>query len=145
VWSNQADWYGRGAWDVWRKERFDVENWRKETTWEIFCWVDRVSLITNSMHCLSSVYWVITPLHFSGLSAAHHQELEYIHIYIDICMWQMVLIILCSWLSADLAFCWLLWTWWWTFRFYRVRGIYWLTEKLLASGVLLRGVSCKRP
>jgi hypothetical protein len=34
------------------------------------------------MHCLSSVYWVITPLHVSGVSAAHYQEVEYIYVYI---------------------------------------------------------------
>jgi hypothetical protein len=32
------------------------------------------------MHCLSSVYWAITPLHVSGLSAAHHQEIECIYV-----------------------------------------------------------------
>jgi hypothetical protein len=29
---------------------------------------------------LSSVYWVITPLHVSGVSAAHHQEVEFIYV-----------------------------------------------------------------
>jgi hypothetical protein len=29
---------------------------------------------TNLMHYLSSVYWVTTPLHVSGLLVAHHQE-----------------------------------------------------------------------
>jgi hypothetical protein len=33
-------------------------------------------IITNTMHHLSSVYWVITPLHVSGVSAAQHQEVE---------------------------------------------------------------------
>jgi hypothetical protein len=32
------------------------------------------------MHCLSSVYCVITPLHVSGVSAAHHQEVECIYV-----------------------------------------------------------------
>jgi hypothetical protein len=32
--------------------------------------------ISITMHCLSSVYWVITPMHDSGASAAHHQEVE---------------------------------------------------------------------
>jgi hypothetical protein len=38
-----------------------------------------ISIITNTMHCLSSVYWVITPPHVSGTSAAHHQEVEFIY------------------------------------------------------------------
>jgi hypothetical protein len=29
---------------------------------------------TNMMHYLSSIYWVTTPLHFSGLLASHQQE-----------------------------------------------------------------------
>jgi hypothetical protein len=32
------------------------------------------------MHCLSSVCWVITPLHVSGVSAAHHQAVECIYV-----------------------------------------------------------------
>jgi hypothetical protein len=32
------------------------------------------------MHCLSSVYWVITPLHVSGVLSAHHQEVECIYV-----------------------------------------------------------------
>jgi hypothetical protein len=32
------------------------------------------------MHCLPSVYLVTTPLHVSGVSAAHHQEVECIHV-----------------------------------------------------------------
>jgi hypothetical protein len=48
------------------------------------CCVDRASLIiwriTNSMHCLSSVYWVITSLYVSGVSAAHRQEAECIYV-----------------------------------------------------------------
>jgi hypothetical protein len=46
----------------------------------ILCYVDRASwiiwIITNSMHYLSSIYWIITPLHISGVSTAHHQEVE---------------------------------------------------------------------
>jgi len=30
---------------------------------------------TNSMHCLSSVYFVSQPLHVSGVFVAYHQEL----------------------------------------------------------------------
>jgi hypothetical protein len=69
--------------------------------YQILCWVDRSSrviwTITNSMYCLSSVYWVITPLHASGVSAAHHQGAE------CICVWQMVLVIFPRWLSAGLG------------------------------------------
>jgi hypothetical protein len=36
---------------------------------------------TNLMHYLSSVYWVTTPLHVSGLLLAHHQEVA-ISIYV---------------------------------------------------------------
>jgi hypothetical protein len=32
------------------------------------------------MHCLSSVYWLITALHVMGVSAAHHQEAECIYV-----------------------------------------------------------------
>jgi hypothetical protein len=32
------------------------------------------------MHCLSTVYCVITPLHVSGVSAVHHQEVECIYV-----------------------------------------------------------------
>jgi hypothetical protein len=32
------------------------------------------------MHCFSSVYSVITILHVSGISAAHHQEVECIYV-----------------------------------------------------------------
>jgi hypothetical protein len=49
------------------------------------------------MHCLSSVYVVITPLHVLGVSAAHHQEVDCIYV------WQMIFIILLSWLSKGLA------------------------------------------
>jgi hypothetical protein len=47
---------------------------------EIFTWI-----ITNTMHCLSSVYWVITPLYVSGASAAHHQEAECIYVVNGTC------------------------------------------------------------
>jgi hypothetical protein len=62
-------------------------------------------MIINTMHCFSSVYWVITPLRVPGVSAAHHQEVEYIYIYIYVCVcvWQMVLVILLSWLSSGLV------------------------------------------
>jgi hypothetical protein len=44
-------------------------------------------LLSNTMHGLSSVYWGIKPLHMSGALAAHHQQVEYIciFIYIYIC------------------------------------------------------------
>jgi hypothetical protein len=32
------------------------------------------------MHCLSSVYLTITPLHVYGVSAAHHQDVECIYV-----------------------------------------------------------------
>jgi hypothetical protein len=54
------------------------------TDFSILCEDDRASWIiwrlTNSMHCLSSVHWVITPLHVSGISAAHHQEEECVYV-----------------------------------------------------------------
>ena len=34
---------------------------------------------TNLMHYLSSVYFVIQPLHVSGISVAHHQEVYCIY------------------------------------------------------------------
>jgi hypothetical protein len=37
-------------------------------------------MITNSIHCLYSDYWVITPLHVSGLSATHRQKVECIYV-----------------------------------------------------------------
>jgi hypothetical protein len=37
------------------------------------------------MHCTSSVYCVITPIHVSGVSAAHHQEEEYVYVASGIC------------------------------------------------------------
>jgi hypothetical protein len=37
------------------------------------------------MYCLSSVYSVIIPLHVSGVSAAHHQEEEFIYVANDTC------------------------------------------------------------
>jgi hypothetical protein len=36
--------------------------------------------ITITMHCLSSVYWVITLIHVSGVSAVHHQEVECMYV-----------------------------------------------------------------
>jgi hypothetical protein len=48
------------------------------------CLVDREfwikCILTNTMHCLCSVYWVITPLHVSGASVAHHQEVECLYV-----------------------------------------------------------------
>jgi hypothetical protein len=48
------------------------------------CLVDRASwivwIITNTMHCLSSVYWTITPLHVAGASAAHHHEVACMYV-----------------------------------------------------------------
>jgi uncharacterized cupin superfamily protein len=32
------------------------------------------------MHCLSLVYWIITPLQISGVSTAHHQEEERVYV-----------------------------------------------------------------
>jgi hypothetical protein len=48
----------------------------------LLCWpciVNCVS-ITNSMHCLSLVFWINTPLHVSGVSTAHHHEVECIYV-----------------------------------------------------------------
>jgi hypothetical protein len=39
-----------------------------------------ILIITNTMHCLSSVYWVFIPLHVSDVSAALHQEVECIYV-----------------------------------------------------------------
>jgi hypothetical protein len=39
-----------------------------------------ICIITNSIDCLSLVYWIITPLQVSGVSAAHHQEVECIYV-----------------------------------------------------------------
>jgi len=36
---------------------------------------------TNLMHYLSLVYFVNQPLHISGISVGHHQEVYYIYIY----------------------------------------------------------------
>jgi hypothetical protein len=64
----------------------------------ILCWVDHASriiwIITNSMHCLSSVYWVITPLHVLGISAAHHQE---VWVYICGKWYSLYFCIDCQW------------------------------------------------
>jgi hypothetical protein len=48
----------------------------------MLCWpcISNYMKNTNSMHFLSSVYWVITPVHVSGVSAAHHQEVECIYV-----------------------------------------------------------------
>jgi hypothetical protein len=35
-----------------------------------------IYIITNSMHCLSLFYRIITPLHVSDVSLAHYQEVE---------------------------------------------------------------------
>jgi len=48
------------------------------------CFVDRASryirvMKTNWMHYLSSVYFVSQPLHVSGMSVVHHQEVKYIY------------------------------------------------------------------
>jgi hypothetical protein len=43
----------------------------------MFCWpyIQKYACNeTNLMHCLSSVYWVTTPLHVLGLLVAHHEE-----------------------------------------------------------------------
>jgi hypothetical protein len=34
------------------------------------------------MHCVSSLYWVTAPLHVSEPFVAHHQEVDYIYIYV---------------------------------------------------------------
>jgi hypothetical protein len=47
------------------------------------CW-GRV-LKTNSMHCLSSVYFVNQPLHVLGIFVAHHQEVYCIYTAIGMC------------------------------------------------------------
>jgi hypothetical protein len=39
-----------------------------------------ICIITNWMHCLSLVYWIVTPLHVLGVSTAHHQEVECIYV-----------------------------------------------------------------
>jgi hypothetical protein len=41
-----------------------------------------ICIITNWMHCLSLVCWIVTHLHVLGVSTACHQEVEYIYIYI---------------------------------------------------------------
>jgi len=40
---------------------------------------------TNLMHYLSSVYFVIHPLHVSGIFVAHHQEVYYVYTKIGTC------------------------------------------------------------
>ena len=51
---------------------------------QILCSVDRASryicvIKTNSMHYLSSVYFLNRPVHVSGIFVAHHQELYSIY------------------------------------------------------------------
>ena len=58
-------------------------------TW-ILCFVDRASryirvMKTNTMHYLSSVYFVSQPLHVSGIFVAHHQEVYCIYTTIGTC------------------------------------------------------------
>jgi hypothetical protein len=36
----------------------------------MYKWILVTRIITNSMHCLSAVYWVITPLHVLGVSGS---------------------------------------------------------------------------
>ena len=40
---------------------------------------------TNSMHYLSSVYFADQPLHVSGISVAHHQEVYCIYTTVGTC------------------------------------------------------------
>ena len=42
---------------------------------------------TNLMHYLSSVYFVIQPLHVSGIFVAHHQEVYCIYILYCMCIY----------------------------------------------------------
>jgi hypothetical protein len=74
-----------------------MQNGLSEVWCNILCWVDRASwimcIITNSMHCLSLVYWINTPLHVRGVSTALHQEVECVHakwyFWVD-CQWARV-------------------------------------------------------
>jgi hypothetical protein len=60
-----------------------------------------IRIITNSMHCLSSVYWVITPLHVSGVSAVHHQEVECIYVANGTCYTsELIIFINCKWVDT---------------------------------------------
>jgi hypothetical protein len=71
---------------------FKLSHKRRDFRKQTLCYVDRASwiirihVITNSTHSLSLVYWITTPLHVSGVSAAHHQETEYAYIYICVCV-----------------------------------------------------------
>jgi len=61
---------------------------KKET--QFWCPVDRASryicvLNINLMHYLSSVYFVSHPLHVSGISVAHHQEVYCIYTAVGTC------------------------------------------------------------
>jgi hypothetical protein len=40
------------------------------------------------MHCLSSLYWVTTPVHVSGPFIAHHQEIDCIDVVNNTCLLQ---------------------------------------------------------
>jgi len=56
----------------------------------VLCFVDRASryireMKTNLMHYLSSVYFVKKPLHISGISVAHHQEVYCIYTTVGTC------------------------------------------------------------
>jgi hypothetical protein len=44
-----------------------------------------VCIITDLMHRLSLVYCITTPLHVSGISATHHQEVECVYVAYDTC------------------------------------------------------------
>ena len=57
---------------------------------EILCFVDRASryirvMKTNSMHSLSSVYFISQLIHVSGMFVAHHQEAYCIYTAIGTC------------------------------------------------------------
>jgi hypothetical protein len=45
------------------------------------------------MHCFSSVYQVITPLHASGVAAARHQEVQCIYVTNGTCYTSEMIII----------------------------------------------------
>jgi hypothetical protein len=50
----------------------------------IICWAGRtawiVCIISDSMHCLSLVYWIKVTLHVSGGSTVHHQEVRCVYV-----------------------------------------------------------------
>ena len=72
----------------------DVPDLHKQCHWPqnfsyFLCFVDRAAwyirvMRTNLIHYLSSVYFVSQPLHVSGISVAHHQEVHFMFIYIYI-------------------------------------------------------------